>query len=134
LELYECWDVDIKPLSELKALRKLELCFSSIPDLTLLDLEEADFSVLSMLTELLSLDVSNCNITDISWLAGLTDLTRLSLSGCRFSDPSPLFELSALEWLNAQNNKQLTQESVNMLREKLPNTEILSDYDKQAII
>jgi hypothetical protein len=48
-------------------------------------------------------------------------------------DLSPLFSLSALEQLNVYGNDALTPESIDALKEKLPNAQINSRYELYAV-
>ena len=92
---------DISPLSGLTNLRTLDLP-SGIQDLPAL------VRVLSRLTQLTSLSLSDNNIEDVSALipvlSDLTDLRDLNLSGTGMTDLSPLTELTHLTTLNLGNN------------------------------
>ncbi len=112
---------DLSPLSGLTALTELNL--AHIP--------AGDLSPLAGLTALQILNLDQTSVEDLSPLSGLTNLQDLSLSGCQFSDPSPLFSLTGLERLNVSHNEALTREAVDLLKEKLSNTTIRSDYDEK---
>ena len=92
---------DISPLSGLTNLRNLELP-SGIQDLTTLG------RVLSRLTHLTWLSLSNNNIADVSALipvlSDLTDLRDLNLNDNNITDLSPLAELTNLTGLHLWNN------------------------------
>jgi len=59
-----------------------------------------DISPLSVLTELVHLDISNTYVTDISPMAGLTSLVHLDISNTDVEDISPLAGLTSLVHLN----------------------------------
>ena len=61
-------------------------------------------SVLSGLTSLMSLDLSNNNISDISALSGLKKVYELNLSNNQISDISALSNLTNLTTLDIRNN------------------------------
>ena len=92
---------DISPLSGLTNLTRLELP-SGITDVPLL------VGVLSRLTHLTSLNLSDSNIGDVSALvpvlSGLTNLIDLILSGNGITDLSPLAVLTNLSSINLWNN------------------------------
>ena len=114
---------DISPLSGLTNLRTLDLpngiqdlpalvqVLSRLTHLTSLGLSNngikdvsALVSVLSDLTDLRDLNLSGSGITDLSPLAELTNLTRLSLWGNNISDISAVAELINLRSLGLGNN------------------------------
>ena len=64
----------------------------------------SDFSVLSELTQLKTLGLSNSNISDISFLAGLTQLRALRLKDNNISDITTLADLTQLDSLILDNN------------------------------
>ena len=65
----------------------------------------SDYSTLSSLTLLSSLEISNCGLTDISFLSSLTNLQSLNLSGNSITDISVLSGLTSLTSLDLQNNQ-----------------------------
>ena len=131
---------DITPLRAMKWLRVLYLSRTAVTDISALggmksleslwlwDTGISDLSPLVEVTSLKVLDLSTNPIEDLSPLAGMTKLKVLDLRACQFSDLSPLFSLASLEVLAISENERLTRESVEMLKEKLPNTEIISDF------
>ena len=92
---------DISPLSGLTNLTRLELP-SGITDVPVI------VRILSRLTHLTSLSLSDNNIEDVSALipvlSDLTDLRDLNLSSNRITDLSPLAELTHLTTLSLGNN------------------------------
>ena len=114
---------DISPLSGLTNLRTLDLpngiqdlpalvqVLSRLTHLTSLGLSNngikdvsALVSVLSDLTDLRDLNLSGSGITDLSPLAELTNLTGLTLWGNNISDISPVADLTNLRSLGLGNN------------------------------
>ena len=92
---------DISPISELTNLRRLYLP-SGITDVPVL------VRVLSSMTHLTYLNLSDSNIGDVSALvpvlSGLTNLIDLNLSGNGITDLSPLAVLTNLSSINLWNN------------------------------
>lgn len=109
-------DEDIRELSEMKNLTKLNLRSNDITDITTLaeltNLTElwldsnniTDISPLAELTNLKQLYLDYNNISDISSLAELTNLKRLYLNNNNISDISPLAGLANLGLLNLTSN------------------------------
>ena len=105
---------DFSALSSLTNLTRLDLDSSGISDLSAL------VSVISGLTNLQTLELSNNSISDISVLSSLTNLTNLNLGGELYSsgtsgvrlrldsntisDISPLLSLTNLQSLNLSGN------------------------------
>ena len=104
--------LDLSPLADLVALRRLSLLHLSVSDLSplsdltalrtlhLFETTVTDLSSLADLTALESLSLFVSNITDLSPLANLTALEVLNLGGTEVRDLSPLANLTALEVLN----------------------------------
>lgn len=103
--------------NELWALTKLELTedVQSLADLaechglTSLSMHKTygvDFSELSKVPTLTSLDLSGCTVSSagLEAIGGLTGLTSLNLNGCALTDITPLSGLSALTTLDLSNN------------------------------
>lgn len=67
-------------------------------------LENDDIKILSKMTNLRSLDLSNNNISDISALGGLTNITYLNLDNNKISDISAIENIKCLETLWLNNN------------------------------
>lgn len=72
------------------------------------------------------LELFNNDITDISCISTLKNLRDLNLTRNRITDITPLLDMPWLErcWLSG---KYLTKEQMELLREKLPNTELNFD-------
>ena len=89
-----------------------------------------DLSPLAGLTKLEYLVLSGNNIHDITPLTGLTHLMDLNLSYNNIEDLTPLTQMTWLKrlWLyratNRSSNKPLSEETMQMLRDALPDTEI----------
>jgi len=82
---------------------------SKVPSLTTLDLSgctvsSAGVEAIGSLTSLTSLNLSGCALTDISSFSGLTALTKLDLSSNAVSDLTALSGMSALEELKLGTN------------------------------
>ena len=65
----------------------------------------SDYSPLSSLSSLTSLEISNSDLTDISFLSTLTNLQHLILSGNAITDISALSGLTSLISLDLRNNQ-----------------------------
>ena len=63
----------------------------------------SDFTALKTLTNLRTLDLSDCSLSDISVLSGLTRLSNLNISGTSVSDISVLSDLTRLTLLDLSN-------------------------------
>lgn len=61
---------------------------------------EPDTSILTKLTNIKRLDISNCRISDVSYLENLTNLEQLNLSGNEISDTSALAKLTNIKHLD----------------------------------
>lgn len=102
---------DLGPLSNLNALKFLELSNNPISDLNplakltaLRDLymsrtQVSDLAPLAKLTELQCLSLSTTKVRDLTPLAGLTTLKRLDLMGTQVSEIAPLAKLTKLQRL-----------------------------------
>lgn len=124
----EMWSLTTLELtSDVRDLSDLSIC-RGLTNLTIHDVYGIDFSILSELTALETLDLSNCTvssgglkaigtlknlktlklsncaITDVSSLATCTSLQVLDLSGNVISDISPLSALTALTDVNLSGN------------------------------
>ncbi|MGD2087946.1 MAG: COR domain-containing protein [Candidatus Aminicenantes bacterium] len=83
---------------------------SSLAQLTSLDLVAnnlSDVSVLSSLTQLTSLNLAANNLNDVSFLSSLTQLTSLNLEANNLNDVSFLSSLTQLTFLNLSWNKEI---------------------------
>lgn len=90
LNLFRTRVRDLHPLSQLTSLRKLNLDGTGA----------TDCKALAGLTRLETLNISNSKITDLTPLAGLQDLQALSLHNCEITDLSPLAGLRQLRRLD----------------------------------
>ena len=113
---------DISFLSELTELRILIVAINRITDI----------SPLANLTKLEYLELFNNQITDISPLTGLTHLMDLNICYNQIQDLTPLTQMPWLKrlWLyrctSRNSDKLLPEETLQMLRDALPEAEI--DY------
>ena len=107
---------------------------SGMDDLRVLDVSDnlfTDLSPLSGRTKLEYLDLSGNKITDITPLTGLTRLMDLNLSNNYIEDLTPLAEMTWLKrlWLYRASNRdskdQIPEETIQMLKKALPDTEIV---------
>ena len=73
-------------------------------DLNLSDNSITDLSPLAVLTNLRTLDLGNNSISDFSPLTGLTNLTQLFIWDNNISDLSPVAGLTNLTWLTLSQN------------------------------
>ena len=111
---------DISFLTELKDLRVLIIAINRVTDI----------SPLAELKNLEYLEIFNNYITDISPLKGLTHLMDLNISYNNIADLSPLYEMPWLKrlWMyratNRNSSDYLPEEEIQLLKQKLPNTEI----------
>ena len=112
-------------LSFLSGLTDLRILIVAINRIT-------DISPLAGLTKLEYLEIFNNQITDITPLTGLTHLMDLNLSYNMITDLTPLTQMPWLKrlWMyratNRNSDKLLPEETLRMLQEALPDTEI--DY------
>jgi internalin A len=132
---------DIKPLSKLKHLTKIDLdCanltdlspLSALPRLSELSLTNCvnltDLSPLSVLTQLSTLTIENCQaLTDLRPLAGIKFLRILKIDRCINIDNIPFLNgFNGLETFHLYDNKYLTSISINEAK----NLRKLSIYDR----
>ena len=102
----ELWSLTTLELnSDVRDLSDLENC-TGLTSLTIHDAYGMDFSVLSKLTNLETLDLSGCTVSSggLSAIAQLPKLNTLSLSGCTLTDVSALSPLVTLESLDLSGN------------------------------
>lgn len=80
--------------------------FTGLTTLTIQNVSGLDFSVLSQLTSLQTLDLSGCTIStgSLDAIAGLTGLRVLRLNNCALTDINALSQLTALTELQLANN------------------------------
>ena len=80
--------------------------FTGLTTLTIQNVSGLDFSVLSQLTALQTLDLSGCTIStgSLDAIAGLTGLRVLRLNNCALTDINALSQLTALTELQLANN------------------------------
>ena len=80
--------------------------FTGLTTLTIQNVSGLDFSVLSQLTSLQTLDLSGCTIStgSLEAIAGLTGLRVLRLNNCALTDINALSQLTALTELQLANN------------------------------
>ena len=76
----------------------------------------SDVSMLSGLTQLQSLSLSNTQVSDVNILSGLTQLQWLDLRNTQVSDVSMLSGLTQLQWLSLDGTR-VTSEEVAALRQ-----------------
>jgi hypothetical protein len=124
LEVLYLWDnqiSDVTPLKELTQLKHLELGGNEI----------SDVSVLKELTQLTRLNLDDNQLTDVTALKDLTQLTTLWLSGNQLTElPTGLEKLTKLEYLNLNENPDLTKAQINELKKSLPKCKIHSNAKK----
>ena len=86
-----------------------------------------DISPLADLPALEYLDLSVNTIRDISPLTGLTHLMDLNLSNNSIEDLTPLTKMTWLKrlWLSRAADKPISEETMQMLKNALPDTEIV---------
>lgn len=97
---------------------------SSLPALTSLEISNSNFtdlSILSSLTNLQHLNLAGNGITDISVLSGMTALKSLDLQNNEITDVSPLLALSNLESLWIDGNPIADTSLLNTLQRENPN-------------
>jgi len=107
---------DIKPLSQLSALKSLRLSQTKLTDLTpirnLTELTDVDIShtgitdltPLKYATRIQSLNLAHTAIYDISALQAMTDLRSLNIEGTRVADITALAALKSIAYLNLKNS------------------------------
>ncbi|MFC2083414.1 leucine-rich repeat domain-containing protein, partial [Candidatus Bipolaricaulota bacterium] len=100
LTAYELGISNLEGIQYCTGLTNLNLRTNSIPD--------ADLSLLSGLTGLTYLNLSQNGLTNIGPLSGLSNLTSLYLTGNTISNVSPLSGLSSLDGVLALNNNNIT--------------------------
>ncbi|KAJ0088856.1 hypothetical protein Patl1_33083 [Pistacia atlantica] len=102
-----------------KALKVSDECFEEMKALEVVSLRSADLSLKSLqfLTNLKTLELSNCNLRDISFLAKLKKLEILSFRGSRFDElPLELSELKELRMLDLRGCFELKRIPSNLIR------------------
>ena len=108
--------VDVRPLTSLPALRRLNLdgaavdlwelaALRGLRELSLRSNGLGDVSALSSMSGLRVLDLADNRIDDVTALASLTNLAVLDLSGNRVTDISPLAALADLRELRVGGNR-----------------------------
>ena len=136
LKLQLIWQpVDTRPLVELKNLETLLVSrvsdFDHLAEFTHLKQlsvecnpeQRQNIRVLAALTNLESLDVSDCaGVSDIEWISGMRNLKRIGLyepdnihyeiDRIRIEDPSPIYELPELEKLAIPNIENLDRQKL----------------------
>ncbi len=102
-ELWALTTLDLP--AEAKDLSDLSVC-RSLTSLSMHGTYGVDFSVLSHLTSLETLDLSGCTVSSngIAAIGSLPKLTTLNLSGCALTDVSGLSGLTALTTLDLSGN------------------------------
>ena len=108
---------NLSPLASLKKLYRLELNhneilsdltpLSSLPNLSILNIEHNVISDLSPLTQLIALHHIGMHhniIEDLSPLAGLHNLRALTIGDNLITDLSPIKDLKKLEWISMSGN------------------------------
>ena len=90
---------------EVRDLSDLAQC-RGLTSLTLHEAYGIDFSVLDQLTNLRTLNLSDCTVSSggLTAISSLTSLTELKLSGCALADISSLSSLKSLTVLDLSNN------------------------------
>ena len=102
----EMWSLtDLELTSDVRDLSDLSIC-RGLTSLTLHEVYGIDFSILSELTALESLDLSNCTVSSggLKAIGSLENLKSLKLSGCAITDVSALSGLTSLEVLDLSGN------------------------------
>ncbi len=102
----EMWSLTTLELSsDIQELSDLAICYG-LTSLTVHDAYGIDFSVLSSLTSLEKLDLSNCTVSSgsLAAIASLPNLTSLRMSGCALTDISALSSLTTLTTLDLSGN------------------------------
>lgn len=141
LDLHNCGITDISSLVDLQSLTWLDISENEINDLrplmTLenlqyLDVHENDVSdvtVLIYLTGLTELDLGGNPVAGFTSIGRLENLTELSLRDTGVVDNSldALASLKSLRRLNLKQNRELSANKVEELRENLPGCSISTD-------
>lgn len=102
----ELWSLTTLELpSEIKTLNDLADC-RALTSLTVHETYGIDFSILGKLTNLETLDLSNCTVSSngLAAIASLPKLTTLKLSGCALTKIDVLSALTMLTTLDLSNN------------------------------
>lgn len=102
----EMWSLTTLELtSDVRDLSDLSIC-RGLTSLTVHDVYGIDFSVLSELTALETLDLSNCTVSSggLKAIGTLENLKTLKLSNCAITDVSALGSLTSLEVLDLSGN------------------------------
>ena len=101
----ELWALESLELNSLGDVSQLAL-FSGLKSLTVSSASATDFSSLSALTQLQTLDLSGCVLSEASLKAigSLTDLTTLRLSSCALRSVTALSGLTKLQELDLSGN------------------------------
>lgn len=102
----EMWALTTLDLpSDAKVLSDLTICHA-LTSLSMHDTYGVDFSVLSQLTNLQTLDLSNCTVSSsgVAAIGSLPNLVSLNLSSCALTDVSALSGLTKLTTLDLSNN------------------------------
>lgn len=94
----------------------------------------SDLSILSALTNLENLNLADNAIQNISDLSGLTNLSTLNLSNNQISDVSPLASLTNLEKLWVTGNPISDTSQLLTLKEQNPSLEIYTDVEPEGFI
>ena len=132
---------DVTPLASLKKLTVLHLgntrvrdirALASLTELTELALDSkgvTDTTPLAGLVNVKALYLGDTNVNDLAPLANLKDLEHLSLSAATASEPDfrPLFQLKKLKKI--QYTGQLASETIEELKEHLPQCRIVTWSD-----
>ena len=116
LDIGHCTIRDISFLRDCAPLKVLILADTGISDITPLESQ----------TEVEYLELFMNKITDISPLAGMKNLKDVNLAFNDITDLSPLYDLPNLERVWLMQNKRLTQEAIDTLREHQPDCEIVT--------
>lgn len=141
LDLHNCGITDISSLVDLQSLVWLDVSENEIDDLrplmslsslTHLDVHEnkvKDITVLLYLTKLTELDLCGNPVAGFTSIARLENLTELGLRDTGMIDLAleSVSGLKNLRKLDLEQNKELTANKVDELREKLPACTILAD-------
>ena len=116
LDIGHCTIRDISFLRDCVPLKVLILADTGLKDITPLESQ----------TEVEYLELFMNKITDISPLAGMTNLKDVNLAFNDITDLSPLYHLPHLERVWLMQNKNLSQEEIDRLREHQPECEIVT--------